>query len=81
MARTLRRMSLLLPQTREATVVSARPVDIHGARFVDVTVAFAEGGPPLTSRVAANECPADLAPGDHVNVRIVVGMMTRVTRA
>jgi hypothetical protein len=73
-------MSMLLPQTREATVLSVRPVDIHGARFVDVTVAFGETEPPLTSRVAANECPADLTPGERVSVRIVLGLMTRVTR-
>ena len=36
-------MNLLLPQTREATVLAARAVDIHGDRF-DVTLRFDEPG-------------------------------------
>ena len=74
-------MSLLLPQTREATVLAARGVDIHGDRFVDVSLVLEGVEAPVTGRVGANECPPDLREGERVLVRIVVGVVTRVTRA
>ncbi|MFN8589465.1 MAG: hypothetical protein U0704_16865 [Candidatus Eisenbacteria bacterium] len=74
-------MSLLLPQNRPGAVVAAREVDLHGDRFVDVTLALDGEPAPVTSRVAANECPAALVPGERVVARIVVGVVTRLTRA
>ena len=74
-------MNLLLPQTREATVLAARAVDIHGDRFFDVTLRFDEPGvEPVTSRVSATECPHDLAEGERVSARLVLGIVTRVAR-
>lgn len=74
-------MNLLLPQTREATVLAARAVDIHGDRFFDVTLRFDERGvEPVTSRVSATECPHDLVEGERVSARLVLGIVTRVTR-
>ncbi|MBK7367795.1 MAG: hypothetical protein IPJ04_07735 [Candidatus Eisenbacteria bacterium] len=74
-------MNLLLPQTREATVLASRAVDIHGDRFFDVTLRFDEPGlEPVTSRVSATECPPDLAEGERVSARLVLGIVTRVSR-
>lgn len=78
-------MSLLLPQERAGTIQAVRPVDIHGDRYVDLSIALDEpasgGTTPTAGRVAANECPADLKPGDRVSARFVMGVMVRVARA
>jgi hypothetical protein len=74
-------MSLLLPQTRTGKVQSVRLVDIHGDRWVDVTVALDDAdSAPITGRVSAMECPSDLKPGERVSVRFTMGVMTRVSR-
>ena len=74
-------MSFLLPQTRRATVQAARPVSIHGDRYVDVQLAVDEAaGTPLTGRVSASECPDGLAPGDRVEVRVVMGAIVGIVR-
>jgi hypothetical protein len=76
-------MSLLLPQERAGTVRAMRPVDIHGDRYVDLSVELDEAAgstTPSTGRISAGECPADLAPGDRVSVRFVMGVMVRVSR-
>jgi hypothetical protein len=75
-------VSLLLPQTRTGTVRSARPVDIHGDRYVDLTVQLEDSDPPqVTGRISAMECPPDLVPGDRVSVSFTMGVMTKVSRA
>jgi hypothetical protein len=77
-------MSLLLPQTRTGTVRSAAALDIHGDRYVDVSVALdgpeGDDGPPARGRVGASDCAADLVPGERVNVRFTMGVMMRVER-
>jgi len=75
-------MSLLLPQTRSGTVQSVRPLDIHGDRYVDVAVLLDDAGPaPILGRVGAMECPPDLGPGERVDVRFAMGVITRISRA
>jgi hypothetical protein len=74
-------MSFLLPQQRAGSVRAARAVDIHGDRYVDVSVEF--DGPPAevkTGRVPAMECAENLAPGERVNARFVMGVMVKVER-
>lgn len=74
-------MSLLLPQTRTGTVRSATPLDIHGDRYLDLSVELdGDAGPPARGRVGAADCPAGLVPGDRVRVRFTVGVMVRVER-
>jgi hypothetical protein len=71
----------LLPQEIAGVVRAARPVDIHGDRYVDVSVETEEApAQTRTGRVSAGECPADLAPGDRVSVRFVMGVMVSVKR-
>ena len=75
-------MSLLLPQTRTGTVQSVRPVDIHGDRYVDLAILLDDDpATPVAGRVGAMECPADLAAGERVSVRFMMGVITRVSRA
>jgi len=75
-------MSLLLPQTRTGTLQSARLLDIHGDRYVDVAVLLdGAGGSPVTGRVSAMECPPDLNPGERVRVSFTLGVITKVVRA
>ena len=75
-------MSLLLPQSRFATVVSLRVLDIHGDRYVDLTISLDDyGAAPVVGRVGASDCPADLKEGDRVSVSFTMGVITRVTRS
>jgi hypothetical protein len=75
-------MSFLLPQERIGIVRQTRAVDIHGDRYVDLSLDLEDApGEARTGRIAASECPADLAVGDRVSVRFVMGVMVKVTRA
>ena len=75
-------MSLLLPQDRIGTVRAARALDIHGDRYVDVSIDLDDAGSASQrGRIAASECPAELVPGDRVSIRFVMGVMVKVTRA
>jgi hypothetical protein len=74
-------MSLLLPQTRAGVVHSIHRLDIHGDRYVDLALSLADYGlAPVTGRIGASECPADLQVGDRVSVHFTMGVMTRITR-
>ncbi|MEO7867235.1 MAG: hypothetical protein ABIU54_06325 [Candidatus Eisenbacteria bacterium] len=75
-------MSFLLPQDRIATIDRMQPVDIHGDRYFDLALVY-EGdvsGGTRIARVSRSECPEGLAPGDRVSVRLVMGVVTRVSR-
>jgi hypothetical protein len=75
-------VSLLLPQNRAALVIAVRPVDIHGDRYVDVTLRFDDyEGPAMTARLGAGDCPADLGAGERVAARVVMGVVTRIARS
>ncbi len=77
----LRAVSLLLPQSRAGTVRALTPVNIHGDRYVDVALALdAEPQHPVSGRVSASECPADLAVGHRVEARFVMGVMVKLVR-
>lgn len=80
---TLTRMSFLLPQDRLATVERIQPVDIHGDRYLDLALRYdGEDAAGLqVARVGRSECPEGLASGERVSVRVVMGVVTRVTRA
>lgn len=79
---TLSGMSFLLPQDRLATVERMQPVDIHGDRYFDLGLLYEgeEAAGPRVARVGRSECPDGLATGDRVSVRMVMGVVTRVTR-
>jgi hypothetical protein len=56
-------------------------VDIHGDRYVDVALALDDSvATPVTGRVSATECPADLAPGERVRASFTMGIITRIMR-
>jgi len=73
-------MSFLLPQTREARLEGVRAMELHGDRYLDLALRF-EGEPDArVVRLHASECPADLAAGEPLSVRFVMGVATSVTR-
>jgi hypothetical protein len=75
-------VNFLLPRTVLAVVTRVQPVDIHGDRWVDVALASEEPGEPaLAGRIAANECPEALAPGERVEARVVMGNLVGLKRA
>lgn len=73
-------MSFLLPQTREAVLQDVRALDLHGDRYLDLLLRFADEAEPRVVRLHASECPADLVGGETLAVRFVMGVATRVTR-
>jgi hypothetical protein len=74
-------VSLLLPQTRIGTILSATALSIHGDRYVDLVLTLDnDSGPPVRGRVGAFDCPESLLPGERVSVRFTMGVMVRVTR-
>lgn len=75
------RVNLLLPQTRAGIVQSSTPVNIHGDRYVDLSITLeGETGPPVVGRVGATACPESLTRGERVSVRFTMGVMVRVAR-
>ena len=81
-ASNLRVMSFLLPQTREATVIQVREVSLHGDRYLDLVLQVDEpGSAPLSVRLGAAECPADLAEGDKVQARLLMGVVVKIERS
>lgn len=83
MSTNLPPMSFLLPQDRFATVDRMQSVDIHGDRYFDLALVYegdvADG--TRLARVSQSECPAGMAAGDRVSVRIVLGVVTRIAHA
>jgi hypothetical protein len=74
-------MSFLLPQDRAGTLEGVREVNLHGDRWLDLVVAFDGDAAAQALRLAATECPAGLAPGERVSVRVVMGVATAIRRA
>lgn len=65
---------------REALVVEVRPWDVHGSRFVDVTLAYPDRRVE-TARLGDESVPVDLLAGDRVIVRLVMSTIVEVRRA
>ena len=65
---------------REAIVTDIRPWDVHGVRYVDVTVGYADGGVE-TARVGPESVPDDLQVGERVMVSRAVNMIVGMRRA
>jgi len=74
-------MSFLLPQDRAALVRGVKAVDIHGDRYLDLSLAYDGESEPRVTRVPLSECPEGLAAGDRVLAHIVMGVVTRLARA
>jgi hypothetical protein len=64
----------------EAIVVESTPTDVHGVRYVDLTVAY--GDRTLdTARLGEESVPAGLQPGERVLVSRAVNMIVSIRRA
>ena len=64
---------------REAAIRDVREVDVHGSRFVDVTVAY-EGGEVESARLGAESVPEGLRVGERVVVARAVNMIVAIRR-
>jgi hypothetical protein len=64
---------------REGTVREVRAVQIHGSRFADVTVAYADGVLE-TARLGAESIPDNLEVGERVLVSRAMNMIVSVRR-
>jgi hypothetical protein len=63
----------------EALVVEAKPWDVHGVGYVDVTVALRDRTLE-TARLGGESVPADLQPGEEVLVSKVMNMIVSIRR-
>ncbi len=64
---------------RSGVVHQVRPVDIHGARFVDVLVVLDDGS-TLEGRLGAESVPAGLQPEDRVLAVAVMSTLVELRR-
>lgn len=64
---------------REGTIREVRLLDVHGARYADVTVAYPDGVLE-TARLGAESIPDDLQAGEHVWVSRAVNMILAIRR-
>lgn len=64
---------------REATVVQARPYDVHGSAHIEVALAFADRRVE-TVRLGRESAPADLVAGERVLVRSVMQTVVEIVR-
>jgi hypothetical protein len=64
---------------REGVVREIRPVEIHGSRHVDVTVAYPDGSAE-SARLGAESVPEGLAAEERVLVSRAVNMIVAIER-
>jgi hypothetical protein len=64
---------------REALILDVRPWDVHGVRYVDVTVAYRDRTIG-SARLGPESVPADLAPGEEVLVSTAVNVIVAIRR-
>jgi hypothetical protein len=64
---------------REATVREVRLLDVHGARYADVTVGYSDGVLE-SARLGAESIPDDLQAGEQVWVSRAVNMIVAIRR-
>jgi hypothetical protein len=65
---------------RSAVVLEVRPVEIHGSRFVDVTVRL-DDGTRISSRIGQESAPEGLSNGDAVVVSTALNMIVAIRLA
>lgn len=68
----------MMPET-EATVSEARPFDLHGVTYHDVTLTYPDGSTD-TARLGPEAVPEALAPGERVLVLRAAGIVLSVRR-
>ena len=64
---------------REGTVREVRLLDVHGARYADVTVGYSDGVLE-TARLGAESIPDELQAGEQVWVSRAVNMIVAIRR-
>jgi hypothetical protein len=64
---------------QEATVEAVKPFDLHGMRYYDLAVRFADGQVEQ-ARLGAESVPDGLQPGDQVMATRVANMVVSLSR-
>ena len=64
---------------RQGTVRDVRLLEVHGARYADVTVGYPDGVLE-SARLGAESIPEDLEPGEQVWVSRAVNMIVAIRR-
>jgi hypothetical protein len=77
--RALRYAAVMLGE-REATVLEARGLDVHGVGYVDVTIGYRDGA-TTTARLGRESVPHDLRKGDVVLVTSAMNVVVAIRRA
>ena len=72
----------MLKGTRQGIVSRIQPISIHGQISLDVFWTDPEDPEAEIrhARVGNEAAPRDLAPGDHVTLHYLMGMVTQITR-
>jgi hypothetical protein len=73
----------MLKGSRAAILRRMQPVSIHGQISLDVFFNDADDpdGPVSTARVGDESVPRDLEPGDRIELRYLMGVVTEIRRA
>jgi hypothetical protein len=73
----------MLKGSRTALIKKIQPVSIHGQISLDIYFVDPEDpdGQPSLARIGPESAPADLEPGDLVDVHYLLGTVTSVTKA
>ena len=64
---------------RDAVVLEVTPLDVHGVRYVDVSVVFSDRVVE-NARLGAESIPEDLRAGEQVIVSTAVNMIVAIRR-
>ena len=64
---------------QEATVVAIKPFDLHGTKYYDLAVRFADGSNEQ-ARLGAESVPDGIEPGDAVMATRVANMVISLRR-
>ena len=72
----------MLKGSRVAILRKVQPVSIHGQISLDVVFSDAgdPDGPVSVARVGGESVPRNLEPGDRIELRYLMGVVTEVTK-
>jgi len=73
----------VLKGSRVAILRKTQPVSIHGQVSIDVYFSDADDpdGPVSVARVGDESVPRDLEPGDRIELKYLMGVVTEVRKA
>ncbi len=64
---------------QQAIVLDAKPLEVHGVGFVDVTLRLRDGG-TVSARLGSESAPSDLQAGEEVLAMRAANMVVSIKR-